>query len=322
MNDWVHERDAEGEAPWLPSSTNPDPFVQKLGGSAAFCQTRLNSFKYLFFFMDANDLAELFTRHCKVYDLEHVRSPKMPGSKKDTGLQYYLFKRHEDFFNTIPGEGRTGSFGLIIMSDQSGTHIDARCHQGRQKVLYGNTPVTAEIQTPWGFTRLGADEIPPLIGRCVLLDFATYARSPIENHHEVSLDEFKDCANKEGVEIRGNDVVLLRTGYSKHFGDDSLYRLAPGASKEVSAWLAEKKVLAVGADNSSWDVPISEDSKEKPWRHGHLILLVKEGIYIMENLNLEQLSSDRRYESLFIGLPPKFKGATGSPIRPIAIVPV
>jgi kynurenine formamidase len=53
---------------------------------------------------------------------------------------------------------------------------------------------------------------------------------------------------------------------------------------------------------------------------GHLILLVHHGIYIIENLNLEELSRDRRYEFTFIALPLKIQGATGSPVRPIAVV--
>ena len=52
---------------------------------------------------------------------------------------------------------------------------------------------------------------------------------------------------------------------------------------------------------------------------GHLYLLPQKGIYIMENLNLEELASDRCYEFAFIGIPLKFNGATGSPLRPLAL---
>lgn len=53
---------------------------------------------------------------------------------------------------------------------------------------------------------------------------------------------------------------------------------------------------------------------------GHLILLVRHGIYIIENLNLEELARDKCYEFTFVSLPLKIQGATGSPVRPIAIV--
>jgi kynurenine formamidase len=54
---------------------------------------------------------------------------------------------------------------------------------------------------------------------------------------------------------------------------------------------------------------------------GHIILLVRHGIHIMENLFLEDLARDQVYEFLFVGLPLKIQGATGSPIRPVAVVP-
>ena len=54
---------------------------------------------------------------------------------------------------------------------------------------------------------------------------------------------------------------------------------------------------------------------------GHVILLVRYGIYIIENLYLEELARDQRYEFTFICLPLKLRGATGSPVRPIAVVP-
>ena len=53
---------------------------------------------------------------------------------------------------------------------------------------------------------------------------------------------------------------------------------------------------------------------------GHMILLVRNGIYIIENLFLEELARDQCYEFTFICLPLKLQGATGSPVRPIALV--
>ena len=52
---------------------------------------------------------------------------------------------------------------------------------------------------------------------------------------------------------------------------------------------------------------------------GHLLLLVRAGIPIIENLNLEQLAAAKVHEFVFVCLPLKMRGATGSPVRPIAI---
>ena len=53
---------------------------------------------------------------------------------------------------------------------------------------------------------------------------------------------------------------------------------------------------------------------------GHVILLVRHGIYIIENLFLEELARGQRYEFTCICLPLKLRGATGSPVWPVTIV--
>ena len=53
---------------------------------------------------------------------------------------------------------------------------------------------------------------------------------------------------------------------------------------------------------------------------GHVHLLVTHGIHIIENLNLDELAAARQYVFTFVGIPLKFRGATGSPIRPLALV--
>ena len=51
----------------------------------------------------------------------------------------------------------------------------------------------------------------------------------------------------------------------------------------------------------------------------HVLLLVRAGIPIIENLNLEELAAAKVHEFAFVCLPLKMRGATGSPVRPIAI---
>jgi len=77
----------------------------------------------------------------------------------------------------------------------------------------------------------------------------------------------------------------------------------------------------VGADNVAWDEPGVVDADLKVTLPVHVILLVHFGIYIIENLFLEDLARDQCYEFTFVCLPLKLRGATGSPVRPIAIAP-
>ena len=87
----------------------------------------------------------------------------------------------------------------------------------------------------------------------------------------------------------------------------------------VSDWLAEREVLAVGADNVAWDgiVTIDPDHGTLP---GHTILLVKHGIFILENVLLEELAAQNQHQFAFVCCPLKMVGVTGSPVRPLAIV--
>ena len=54
---------------------------------------------------------------------------------------------------------------------------------------------------------------------------------------------------------------------------------------------------------------------------GHLILLARRGVYIIENLALEGLAASGHHEFEFVCLPLKLVGATGSPVRPVARIP-
>lgn len=275
--------------------------------------------------MNTEELLEILTKKCKIYDLEFVRYIGMPAYEPvQPAYLYFLYRHHENYWRPEKEGPRTSSSGLIIMSDQSGTHIDARCHQADNLTLPAQPErikVSPDVETPWGFTKLGAEEIPIIIGRGVLVDVAKF-KGELPEEYEITLKEFQETLEKEKVEIKKGDIVLIRLGYGKYWeSNPQKYMKAAGVSKEVSIWLGEKEVFAVGTDNLAFDVPKYVDPETKSKLPAHLYLLSRKEIYIIENLNLEELSRDKVYEFLFIGLPLKLKGATGSPFRPIAIVP-
>jgi kynurenine formamidase len=90
-------------------------------------------------------------------------------------------------------------------------------------------------------------------------------------------------------------------------------------AKSGTLWAADKGVVAVGADNMAWDVPDERDPETGATLFAHLYLLPQKGIYIIENVNLEELARDRVYTFAFVGIPLKLQGATGSPLRPLAL---
>ena len=258
-----------------------------------------------------------FTAASHVYDLEQPRyfgAPVFPSHAP--GLIYTLHRRHEQGAE----QARTSASGFVYMAEHSGTHIDALCHQAEDMRLYGGQEVNPQVQTPTGFTALGVETIPPLIARGVLLDVAHYkAAQRIEAGSLITRGDLEASAQSEGIAIGEGDIVLVRTGNGAIWHDAAQYLRAGGMSAGASSWLAGLRVQAVGADNMAWDDVSVVDPDLKVSLPGHLILLVRHGIYIIENLNLEELARDRRYEFTFIALPLKIRGATGSPVRPIAV---
>jgi kynurenine formamidase len=260
-------------------------------------------------------------RAARVYDLEQPRFFGMPiYPSHRPGYFYALHRRHRDGYQPDVHGPRTGAAGTLTMMEHSGTHIDALCHQACGFTMYGGVPVEG-TETPAGFTRLGIETVPPLLCRGVLLDVAGRARNPcLPRKYEIDAAGLEQCAAAEGVEVRPGDVLLVRTGYGALWHDEAEYLQAAGVSKSGSLWAAERGVVAVGVDNMSWDVPDGRDPETGATLFGHYYLLPQKGIYILENLNLEELARDRRYTFAFVGIPLKLRGATGSPLRPLALV--
>ncbi len=254
----------------------------------------------------------------RLFDLEHPRQfgdPVYPPHRP--GTLFTLHRRHE------PGgeEARTSAAGMIFTAEHAGTHIDAFCHQAVDLTLFGGVPVTSAVQTPDGFTRLGIDTVPPIIARGVMLDLATLRGAPLPERMLVDAADLEEAQRAQRSEIGKGDVVLVRTGNDLTWGDPDRYLNGPGISGDASEWLAERGALAVGADNVAWDLPGYVDDRLKVSLPGHVILLVRRGVYIIENLNLAALSAARALEFIFICLPLKIRGGTASPVRPLALVP-
>jgi kynurenine formamidase len=259
-------------------------------------------------------------RQARVYDLEQPRFFGMPVYPSHRpGYFYALHRRHRDTYQPAVHGPRTGASGTLTMMEHTGTHIDALCHQSNDLKLYGGVRVE-EAETPAGFRCLGVETVPPLLGRGVLLDVAGWKRVQVlPQKYSISADELTACAAAEGVTVQAGDVLLVRTGSGALWHDEAEYLQAAGVAKSGTLWAADRGVVAVGADNMSWDVPEERDPETGATLFAHVYLLPQKGIYIIENVNLEELAAARQYVFAFIGIPLKLRGATGSPFRPLAL---
>ena len=256
----------------------------------------------------------------RIFDLEQPRTAEMPvWPAHRPGYSYLLHRHHEDEYeDTKP---RSSASGVIVCMEHTGTHIDALCHQAEDLTLYGDIPVDGRVQTSRGFIRLGVEEIPPILAPGVLLDIAaSKGVDSLEPGYAVTDGDLEKCCERQGVNVEPGDVALVRTGNALFWDEPERYLAGAGMAPSASYWLAEKQVLAVGADNMVWDVPGMRDPELGCLLPGHLILLVRRGIYIIENLQLDELAAAEGYRFRFVCTPLKFVGATGSPVRPVAIV--
>jgi kynurenine formamidase len=257
----------------------------------------------------------------RVVDLEQPRFVGMPiHPAHKPGYFYGLHRRHRDSYRPDQHGPRSGASGILTMMEHSGTHIDALCHQARDLKLHGDVAVE-DVERSDGYRALGAETIRPLLGRGVLLDVAGWKQvALLPANYGITADDLVECARAARVEVTPGDVLLVRTGYGKCWTDEATYLGAAGVAKSGNVWVADRRVAAVGADNMAWDAMQERDPETRMTLFGHAHLLVTHGIYIMENLNLEELAAARRHQFCFIGVPLKFRGATGSPIRPLALV--
>ena len=256
-----------------------------------------------------------------LFDLEQPRFAGMPvHPAHKPGYFYALHRRHRDSYRPEQFGPRSGASGVLTMMEHSGTHIDALCHQACDMTLHGGVNVD-DVERTDGYRELGAETMRPLLGRGVLLDIAGLKGVPqLPQHYAITADDLAAAARTENVVVRPGDILLVRTGYATSWADEATYLNAAGVSKSGNIWAADQKVVAVGADNMAWDNMEERDPETKMTLFGHAHLLVKHGIHIIENLNLEALAAAGHHEFAFVGIPLKFRGATGSPIRPIALV--
>ncbi|MBI3734405.1 MAG: cyclase family protein [Chloroflexi bacterium] len=262
-----------------------------------------------------------FAARARVFDLEQPRFAGMPLHPSHLpGYIYHLYRRHEDTYRPERDGPRSSSSGMLTMMEHSGTHLDAPSHQADNLMLCGGVPVSPAIETPMGFTRRGVEEIAPIAARGVLFDVAAYRGvEEIPLHETISAAELQACAARQGVAIESGNVALVRLGNARNWNDEARYLASAGMARDASLWLVERGVIAVGADNMAWDAIGVWDAQAGCYLPGHLELLARRGITIMENLALDELSRERIYEFLFVCAPLKFKGATGSPVRPVAL---
>lgn len=232
---------------------------------------------------------------------------------------------HKQTSGMIPG-GIAFAADMMFFSGQHGSpNIDALGHISDNMKLFGGADAAAN-EGPTGLLTLGIEAYPKerFINHAVLLDVARFKNvDALAAGQEITAQDLEATAKAEGVEIQPGDSVLIRTGYGKFFeADRAKYAgFRPGPGEGAARWLASKKIFLAGDDQMSFEV-VPEKGTIFPC---HRILIADNGIYIVENLNLEELAralaESKVYEFALILNPPRIRGATGAAANAFAIIP-
>ena len=174
---------------------------------------------------------------------------------------------------------------ILMFSDHIGTHVDSPFHF-----------------IPAGET-IEAVPLDRLVGPAVCLDVSSKAPESPVTPTMLELAE-----QRAAVRVQRGDILLVRA-WPGHHTDEGFLGCA-GLNREAAEWAVARGIKALGCDLASPD-----DSRDLT-RPVHMNLLGR-GIPIMEHIaHLETLPAPRFQ---FVGLPLRIRGATGSPIRAIAI---
>lgn len=210
------------------------------------------------------------------------------------------------------------SGSAFSMYTHTGTHIDTLSHFGLDGEIYNHFSADENLGDK-GWNRSGAETIPPLIARGVLIDLPkAKGLSMLPDNYRVTEADIKQALAQQYVTLQPGDIVLLRTGRMQNYAQSAKYMAnSPGLGIAAATYLAkEAEAMVVGADNLSFEAFPSE--VEGNYVPVHTYLLTQMGVPIIELVNLEELAEAQVYEFAFIGGSLKLRGADAAPLRPIA----
>ena len=273
----------------------------------------------------------------KVYDLgiNYDRtSYKWPGHSPGEIISFRTpegVKRQQDLAFTAsranPAQLAWHSCALFI-NDNVATQIDSLGHitTGADDHWYNGFK-----ETDWGgnfgIRKADASTIPPIVVQAVLVDVAGQKGvEALEGGTAITPEDLQAALERQGVDIRPGDAVLVRTGTLRYWGDaGSDHRKlkahdTAGINLAAARWLVEEKgAILVGSDTSGLEVAPAPAGSTS-FIPVHEYLLVEQGVHVAEFHYLEELAAERVYRFCYVAATNKIKGSTaGFTMRPIAL---
>jgi len=251
-----------------------------------------------------------------------VIGPKTPAfAPRSMSLQVVSPGQHN-------GRSLEGDYGWNITYNDDlaqlwfgiGSQIDGFGHLGEGGMYY-NCNHARDFVTVSGVNKLGTHNIPPIVARGVVVDIAKYKGvDALAGGQPISSADIQAAAAAQGVEFHEGDVILIHTGWTDAklaSAPDEWNATMPGLTNEAAAWLGDRNPIAVGSDTSGVEVvPPAEGDRIF---YGHVELLVKRGVYIIETMNTGRLAREGVHEFLFVLGQARIKGTVQMIINPVAM---
>ncbi len=201
-----------------------------------------------------------------------------------------------------------------------GPQLDGLGHMGEAGTYYNCNQATDFIDIG-GLKKLGTHNVPPLVGRGVLLDMVKYfGLDPLPAGKGITPADIRSAAKAQGLEIRQGDVVLFHTGWTDRMLESQPAAWAagePGLTNEAAQYLASLNPMAVGADTWGLDA-IPAVAGDKTF-YGHIEFLKNNGIYLLETMNTGRLAAEGVHEFMFVLGQARIRGAVQMIINPVAL---
>lgn len=271
--------------------------------------------------MTAGDdpLLGIVARGLVVYDLGWPMAKGIPQSPNHPRFELAMQRRHGDI---VRADGTSAANDLLVLGTHVGTHIDALGHVSFEGHLHGGISAV-EAQRGGRLSALGAETIRPIICHGILLDVpGASGVDACEPGYEITPADLDAALALAGASTTPGCALIVRSGWGQRFGDPEAYvghrTGVPGVGEAGARWLANRRPVAVGADSIAFErLPPGAGHSLLP---AHRLLLVEEGIYIVEVMALEELANAAVRSFLLVLIPLPLVGATGSPVRPLAVV--
>ena len=251
----------------------------------------------------------------EVFELGRVLTETMP---LPAGRRFEIFTKRT---RNDPGVNRRSSNEELVVAEigQVGTQFDTFSHQMIGTSMY-NCFTDEDTATRTGFSKLGVEQVGALITRGVLIDVAALKGvAMLGDTYEITPQDLQQALAAQRLTLMPGDALLIHTGWGALWGkDNARYQgTSPGIGTAAAEWLASQDPMLVGADNGGVEVAPNPDPELRG--PGHQIMLVVNGIHLLENLRLDELAARRVHEFALIVEPLKLQGATGSTVAPVAI---